>query len=574
MSKVISEMKTNLFVLAFLTLVTLLFISPRIFAGDYLIGNYDIKGSRAIPSSSEPSLTRAKVIKEGLEVKWHTEMDGWVVTPPIVSKNIVFVGTNLYLSPFVPGSIYALNANSGKVNWHAPIAGGVVSSPLVVDNMLYVFGFDGTMYKFNKKSGALLASHRVGLHPNPAIDSAWAGVIFVPNQMVNGVKKDLIVSGINPNDEQVDANGNPIPDIGIGAVVAFDADTLDVVWTTKTTLAGEGGAGIWESSPSYSSKLNLIYVTTGQTTKFDPNKPQPTPLEVGSDSVFAIDASDGHVVWRTPLRPGSTDLWNFSIPFNPADPTDTDVADGAALFELNGKEYVAMGSKRGYFYVLDAETGAVVNSSGIDSLGFVKGLDAYIANTSDPNILAVGNGIDGGYNLDSGYFEKNGNIIHFGTIADYSDSMETVATDTNLYPDSNCVIGGFGVPGVPCPLLDFGRLILISGDGDHEIGRYSVASNHLFTPTYLDDMIIMRASPNEPTIPGATVPDSIIVLDVSDPSSPKLIQQIPLVFGNVVANSGGSTITIGNGMIYTGNGFFGFGPQQGLFAIGLIQNQQ
>ena len=63
------------------------------------------------------------------------------------------------------------------------------------------------------------------------------------------------------------------------------------------------------------------------------------------------------------------------------------------------------------------------------------------------------------------------------------------------------------------------------------------------------------------------------MLDVSDPTNPTLMESVPLSTGTATAFSGGANISIANGMIYSGNGFFGFNglgnSQQGLFAIGL-----
>ncbi len=44
--------------------------SPPIYAGNFTIGNYDLEGSRSIPSSSESGLSKRKIEDKGLEIKW------------------------------------------------------------------------------------------------------------------------------------------------------------------------------------------------------------------------------------------------------------------------------------------------------------------------------------------------------------------------------------------------------------------------------------------------------------------------------------------------------------------------
>ena len=131
------------------------------------------------------------------------------------------------------------------------------------------------------------------------------------------------------------------------------------------------------------------------------------------------------------------------------------------------------------------------------------------------------------------------------------------------------MIGGFEVPGEPCPLIDRGYLILINEDGTQERGRYQADAAHLFSPLYLNGMIIVHKTSNESAGTMEPVPNSILVLDVSDPYNITLIEETVLSFKGRTAISGGSTVSVSDGMIYTGNGFFGFGPQQGLYAIGL-----
>ena len=515
-----------------------LLFSFSAYAGNFTIGNYDLEGSRSIPSSAESGLSKKKVEKRGLEVKWHTPTDAPLVAVPIVQGKVVYAATTTFGS----GSLYAMDANDGDILWQVGLPGGALASPFVHRNAVYVASYNGTLFKLSRKTGNEIWSYKPNL--DPSLDTAWTGPIRVSKG-----KRKLIILAINADDEGVTSTGP-----GASGIVAVDEKTGIEQWRFLTTTPTEGGAGIWETSPSYSKRHNLIYITTGQTAHASNTGPF-----FGSNAVFAIDASNGNEVWKTQVR--NDDLWRFVIPFIPSEPGDTDIGDGAALFKMKGKEYVAVGSKRGYFYVMDALDGHIINGSGVDSLGFETGLDAF--DGGDMATGVIGAGVDGGYNLDSGYYNKGNKIIHFGILNNYTTGMIDVHNQVHPWLAGTCFIAGFTL-NPECPGPDSGNLILIKGDGSEELGRFTYEDSPIFAPLYLNDMIFVHATPT----PSGT-PNSLLVVDVSDPTNPTLIESVPLSIGSATAFSGGANISIANGMIYSGNGFFGFGPQQGLFAIGL-----
>lgn len=519
---------------------SLVFFDSSIYAQDFTVGNADLRGSRSIPSG-ESKLSRAEVEKRGLKVKWFTSTDQPVQGVPIVGGKVVYAGTANLAGA---GSMYAFDANSGVIKWHKPLNGGVLASPLLDGDNLYVGTLDGTLYALEAKTGKTLWSYQ----PKVAgfFDSIWAGPIKIRN---------MIVFAINPQDEF--ASFDPP---GVSAVIAVDARTGadtqdDEIWRFTPVPTKKhnkvGGAGIWGTSPSYSESLDLIFLSTGQTTFSNEGKSTP-----GSDSVFAIEASTGEVRWQNQVKKG--DVWNFSDPFDPLNPGDMDVGEAPAVFELKGKEFVAVGSKRGYFYVMDAETGKIQNGRGKDALGFKYGLDLFEGVLPGPSV-------DGGFNLDSGYIENGGAVIHFGILNDYSVGLTAVADGKAPFLDRVCFIAGFG--GFPeCPSIDFGHLVLINGNGTEELGRYSNPNAPIFSPVHLDDMIFVHEAADATMFEN----NKLLVIDVSDPSHPTLMEEVGLIdpASMIPAFSGGAHVSIGNNRIYTGNGFFGF-SSPGLFSIGL-----
>jgi hypothetical protein len=560
-----------LFSLAAITLL----INPVAYAGDYTIGNYDIRGSRSIPDAAEPNLTLKNFKKNDLEVKWFTPTDKPVVAAPLVYKGVVYVGTTDigFNNTGVPqGSFYALDAKSGAIKKSITVPSGVFASALIDGNELYIVAYDGTLHKYDLALNLLWSYHsNFNTGVNVGFNSGWQGPI-----KINNGKKSIVILGINPSDEFPGVNS-----LGNAGIAAVDAKTGIKVWERLITAPGTGGSGVWATSPSFSKKLNLIFITTGQTTRVNPNPPN---LPTSSDSVYALDAQTGDVVWHTQVRKGDVaqgDIWSFSNYFDPKNPKDTDIGDGAALFSVNGKEYVAMGSKRGYFYVMDAKTGNIVNktSADYDNLGFVPSkLDAFNYNGSG----VVGNGPDGGFNLDSGYYSKGNDVIHFGIVSDYTQGLGKVGAALPPFnggngnapgasiPAGTCMIAGFGLGSAQCPgVPDKSVLIFIQGDGKKEVARFSKPGVHMYSPLYINDLMFMYVTPFDSITNTSSGLNSVLVLDVSNLNKIKEVQNIPLQIGSTSASSQGSQLSISNGMIYAGSGFLPAGAPTGLYAIGL-----
>jgi outer membrane protein assembly factor BamB len=78
---------------------------------------------------------------------------------PAVAKSKVYIGASVpgQHGSFT-GTLYALDARTGKIVWSAPVASGITSSPAVANGVVYVGTDDGTLYAFNTKTGAELAA--------------------------------------------------------------------------------------------------------------------------------------------------------------------------------------------------------------------------------------------------------------------------------------------------------------------------------------------------------------------------------------------------------------------------------
>jgi hypothetical protein len=299
--------------------------------------------------------------------------------------------------------------------------------------------------------------------------------------------------------------------------LAVNANTGSEVWrrpliSDDDFAAGSAGAAVWNTTPTYSPELDLIFVGTGQDTN-------PAGGDAGSDSFFAINASDGSIAWQTQVRTGDT--WNATLPFDPLNPTDTDIGDSPAVFKVNGQLMVAAGDKRGIFWVLDAETGEILNNGG-------SGLDLFGGDLPGP-------GLTGGFNLDAGYIKEGNNVKHFAVFADQTTSLQFIVDN---FPNGTCIAFDPDNP-AGCPIFpDTGNLVILEGDGSDEICRFIAPDTEIFSPIHIGGMVFVRGAQDG-------------MLYVVDAANCTLISSLALT------PSGGANLSIGNGEIYTGGGYFG-----------------
>jgi outer membrane protein assembly factor BamB len=500
-----------------IALVAAIALGPPAMAAKFTMGNFDREGSRSIPGGG--NLTKKNVLEHGLEVKWTTTTESSVAHSAVTSGNRVMVGD-------MNGNMYAFDASDGSLIWQTCIEAacgvngfpfaGVIGNPLVKENKIYVGTLSGSMVALDIQTGAIVWRHTPTVNL-PAfgtlpLDAVWGGAIAV---------NDMIIYGLSPADQfglGVDARG---------AVLAVNKDTGAEVWRSilipdADFEAGSTGAGFWASAPTYSVELGLIYVGTGQ----DRN---PADGVVGSDSIFALDASDGAIVWQTQVR--TTDTWNVTLPFNPRAPVDTDFSQSPSVFKLKGMSMVAAGDKRGIFWIMDAQSGEILNNGG-------AGLDMFAGKLPGP-------GLTGGFNLDAGFVKQGNDVKHFAVFADQSAALQDVVDRVEPWVGGVC----FSTMAPLCPTLPTGSITVITGDGSAEVCRFSVPETEIFSPFHVDGMIIARGAQD----------GNLYTIDFDDCT---LINTLAVPTGP----SGGAALSISDGVIYTGGGFF---SAPGLTAIGV-----
>jgi polyvinyl alcohol dehydrogenase (cytochrome) len=153
-----------------------------------------------------------------------------------------------------------------------------------------------------------------------------------------------------------------------GSLLLLDPRTGHVIWQTYTVTdaqraSGASGASIW-STPSYDAASKLIYATTGNNFS--------DPMTVTSDALMAFDAQTGAIRWTNQRTPDDT--WNYRYTYTPGH-VDADFGDSPQVYLLpGGRKVVGAGQKSGFYHVVDAATGALINQIQVEPGGTLGGL--------------------------------------------------------------------------------------------------------------------------------------------------------------------------------------------------------
>jgi polyvinyl alcohol dehydrogenase (cytochrome) len=382
-------------------------------AGAWRMYNYDAKGTRN--NQAEGTLCASNV--KGLKVKWQYPTAGPVNGTPVVADGVVYVGDG-------SGAMYALTT-SGKLLWKTQVS-GPVSATVTVHGAMLVFGDDaGNLYGLKRSTGAIVWSFRPDANPLAAIFGSGTKV------------GDNVVIGVASVEEPAAASPGYTCCSTRGSVLLLDPKTGHVIWQTYTVsdaakANGAAGASVW-SSPTYDADTNTIYVTTGNDFATHSSL---------SEAFIALDARTGAIRWANQRTPNDT--WNYTYPYTPGH-VDSDFGDSPQIYHLKGgRKVVGAGQKSGFYHVLDAATGQLVNQLQVEPGGELGGL---FADTAVANGVVYANGIN--------------------------------------WPGGNPAAG-------IAPTA--GDLIAIAGDGSHELWRFTTAGSPDMTGVAVANGVVYFAS--------------------------------------------------------------------------------
>ncbi len=226
------------------------------------------------------------------------------------------------------GAVRALDRETGKLLWTVQTAGKVESSATVVDGLAYFGSTDGRLFAVRSDSGRVKWAYDTGgrINASPSVFgdrvciSTYAGSIVCVYRKTGGEIFTTYVSRDTFRDESFYASpstdGSRIYAVSrSGTVVAVDAQDGGVVWKS-----GVGGYGYTTPAVAdgvvyvggFDGILRALRATTGAElwrTRAVPGRILGAPVVVGDlvyfavleKKTYAVDRSDGRIVWTLPM---------------------------------------------------------------------------------------------------------------------------------------------------------------------------------------------------------------------------------------------------------------------------------
>ncbi len=310
------------------------------------------------------------------------------------------------------------NASRLALKWVAATTGDVSATPAVVDGAVYFGDFGGTLWKLDAKTGETIWSHLVSDYTGIAGDIARTSPSVAGHTLVVGDLKHPDMLGIDTEtgdlrwltqvhpDPKGIMTGSPVlvgdtiytgvsasgasgPGATFrGAIVALNAQTGRILWTTYSLPDNGGVAGGYAgatmfSPPAVDRSAGLVYGTFGQ--------PYTEPASVTAchaahggftesceqpgaylKSVVAFDLKTGAPRWSYRVQGHAP--WVQACGSQPSTVTWCAAESDAEKWDLGGsgvnvmrlwmhrrvRDVVGIGGKSGVYTVLDAKTGAFI----------------------------------------------------------------------------------------------------------------------------------------------------------------------------------------------------------------------
>jgi len=295
-------------------------------------------------------LTASDVPK--LQLKWALNLGSVVATrgQPVV------VGSRLFVSSQT-GAVYALDADTGCTHWSfradLPLRGSMKVADAAGVPVVYFADGAATVYALNAESGKVIWK----VHPWSFVGSMATGTLQI--------HKGVIYLPISSLEEALAANAKFECCKFRGSVIALRAATGEKLWQTFTipdepkpthTSAagtqqyGPSGAGIW-STPTIDEKLGALYVATGDNYS--------DPATETSDAILAMDLKTGTLLWSRQFTKG--DAFNLGCSPTPTNcpkvmGPDFDFGQPPILVELRGgRRALVIGQKSGMVHAVDPD---------------------------------------------------------------------------------------------------------------------------------------------------------------------------------------------------------------------------
>jgi quinohemoprotein ethanol dehydrogenase len=306
---------------------------------------------------------------------WSLDLPGEVTLearPLAVDGTLYFTGTR--------ADIYAVNALTGKILWkydaevwkHSPEKMHFIfplNRGCAYDNgRIFSATTDGRLLALDARTGKLLWSVETIAPGDNMRTVTGAPRVFNGKVIIGNGGGDVGLRGyVTAYDQQTGKQlwrfytvpGSPDENKGDPAMEAA-AKT----WTGEYWKTGTGGTA-WDGI-TFDPELNRIYVGTGNSGPYDPEKRSPG----GGDnlyltSIVALDADTGKYVWHYQMNP--REAWDYKATANIV----------AATLTIDGKprKVLMQAPTNGFFYVLDRETGKLISAEKLGKVTWADRID-------------------------------------------------------------------------------------------------------------------------------------------------------------------------------------------------------
>ena len=162
------------------------------------------------------------------------------------------------------------------------------------------------------------------------------------NSLIRGVTAPLLYGDILI----VTPSGFETVDHSLSYVMGISLETQDVLWKTPLADWNEGNLASGWGQWSIDEESGIVYIGTGSPLP-EWNATRRPGANLYSDSIIALDASTGEIVWYYQTTPH--DLNGYGCTYN--------IILGEMDVSGNIRKVVYSACKNGYLYALDAETG-------------------------------------------------------------------------------------------------------------------------------------------------------------------------------------------------------------------------
>jgi polyvinyl alcohol dehydrogenase (cytochrome) len=391
--------------------------------GSWPFYGHDLSNSRN-GGSAGPSLTEAPFLKP----VWTFQSSGGdFVGTPVESG-----GTVVALSG--GGSVFALNASTGKLEWERDLGKPADSTPAIADGLVFV-----PLAIPNGPEVVALSLTDGSVRWTSVLDTQNGADLFGSPVVWNRT----VYIGISGQ------NGDPTLPLR-GSVVALSETSGAKRWETFAVPPGFNGGAVW-STPSIDTRTGHLFVGTGNA--------YTAPAASTTDAVLELNARSGALLHS--FQATSNDVFSSGNPVG----VDFDFGASPNLIKASGgRALVGEGQKSGTYWALDRSTLKPVWSQTVgpgSAVGGIIGSTAYDGQRIYGPVTPAGEqwALSGDGGID--WASADGGPLHFSPTS-VANGIVYTADDSGLLTLREASTGTI-VDKVPLPAMTYGGVAIAGG---------------------------------------------------------------------------------------------------------------